>query len=159
MLLLISSFGWMLLILACKMRFRYCFSLSSKPHPSSSSSDYLPLNCSHESYLSRKCSIFRDRSLSWVSLAPATLTIRVMDKWRSHERFLLLKLSILKRHLCFDIYLDTVLFDKILCLKEPLEAFFKNEWVFALIEDSFNEIFLLFNELEILELESCVSYY
>ncbi len=29
MLLLISSFGWMLQILACKMRFKYCFSLSS----------------------------------------------------------------------------------------------------------------------------------
>jgi hypothetical protein len=28
MLLLISSFGWMLLILACKMHFNYCFSLS-----------------------------------------------------------------------------------------------------------------------------------
>ncbi len=28
-LLLISSFGWILHILACKMRFRYCFSLSS----------------------------------------------------------------------------------------------------------------------------------
>ncbi len=29
MLLLISSFVWMLHILACKMRFKYCFSLSS----------------------------------------------------------------------------------------------------------------------------------
>jgi hypothetical protein len=77
MLLLISSFGWMLHIFACKMRFQYCFSLSSsflsficfifmlffrskriEAASISSSSDYLPLNCTHESYLSRKCSIF-----------------------------------------------------------------------------------------------------
>jgi hypothetical protein len=103
---------------------------------------------------------FRDRSLSWVSLAPISLTIRAMDKWWSRECFLLLKLNILKRHFySIFILIDTVLFDEILCPKEPSEAFFKDEWVFALIEDSFNELFSLFNELEILELESCVSYY
>ncbi len=63
---------------------------------------------------------FRARSLSWVSLAPTSLTIRAMDKWRSRECFLLLKLNILKRHLfLIFILIDTVLFDKILCLKEP----------------------------------------
>ncbi len=57
------------------------------------------------------------------------------------------------------LFIDTVLFDKILYLKELLGPFLSDESVLVLIEDAFNELFLLFYELDIFELVSCVSYY
>ena len=57
------------------------------------------------------------------------------------------------------LLMDTVLLDKILYLKELCGPFLSEEWVLVLIEDAFSELFLLFYELEILELVSCVNYY
>ena len=57
------------------------------------------------------------------------------------------------------LLIDTVLFDKILYLNELLGPFLREKWVLVLIEDAFSELFLLFYELEIFELVSCVSYY
>lgn len=57
------------------------------------------------------------------------------------------------------LLIDTVLLGKILYLKELLGPFLSEDCVLILSEDAFSELFLLFSELEIFELVSCVNYY